>query len=146
MMSDTRQNMDLDHIGIAVPSIADAAVFYNALGLEVESEEEVVDQGVRVGFLPLGDTRLELLEPLGPESPIARHLERRGAGMHHICIRVDDIRETMKRLADRGYRLLSDEPQRGAHDCLVCFIHPKSAGGVLIELSQPANHESSRTS
>jgi len=121
-----------------VQSIADAAVFYRAIGLDLEGEEEVVEQGVRVGFLPLGDTMLELLEPIGPESPIARHLDRRGPGLHHICIRVDDIFAAMAGLTAEGYRLLSEEPQRGAHDCLVCFVHPKSAGGVLIELSQPA--------
>lgn len=128
--------LKLDHIGIAVDSIAAASGFYRALGLELEGEEEVAEQGVRVGFLPLGTTRLELLEPTGPESPIARHLERRGPGLHHICIAVADIRSAMARLAGEGHRLLSDEPQAGAHGCLVCFVHPKSAGGVLVELSQ----------
>lgn len=127
----------VDHIGIAVHSIAEAMRFYEALGLELEGEEEVAGQGVRVGFLPLGDTRLELLEPTGPESPIARHLERRGPGVHHVCFSVPDIRATMAALGRAGYRLLSEEPQSGAHDCLVCFIHPRSAEGVLIELSQP---------
>jgi methylmalonyl-CoA/ethylmalonyl-CoA epimerase len=126
----------LDHIGIAVASIEEGAAFYRALGLELDGIEEVAEQGVNVGFLPLGGTRIELLEPLGPESPIASHLERRGPGLHHICIGVNDIRAAMKRLQEAGYRLLSDEPQPGAHDCLVCFVHPKSAGGVLIELSQ----------
>ena len=127
----------LDHLGIAVSSIEEGLGIYRALGLDLEGTEEVPEQGVRVAFLPLGDTRLELLEPTGPDSPIARHLERRGPGLHHICIRVDDIRAAMDRLSSEGYRLLSDEPQRGAHGCLVCFVHPKSAGGVLVELSQP---------
>ena len=126
----------LDHIGIAVESIGTGLAIYRALGIEVEGFEEVADQGVRVAFLPVGDARLELLEPTDDSSPIARHIERRGAGLHHICFRVPDIRAMMARLSEEGYRLLSEEPLRGAHDCLVCFIHPKSAGGVLIELSE----------
>jgi len=126
----------LDHIGIAVESIDEGLAIYRALGIEVEGFEEVADQGVRVAFLPVGDARLELLEPTDDSSPIARHIERRGAGLHHICFRVPDIRAMMARLSEEGYRLLSEEPLRGAHDCLVCFIHPKSAGGVLIELSE----------
>ncbi len=137
MADDPLTGLQLDHLGIAVSSIEEGLGIYRALGLELEGEEEVAEQGVRVGFLPLGETRLELLEPIGPNSPIARHLERRGPGLHHICIRVDDIRGAMDRLSGEGYRLLSEEPQPGAHGCLVCFVHPKSAGGVLIELSQP---------
>ena len=129
----------LDHIGVAVESLAEGVELYRALGLELEGVEEVPEQGVRVGFLPVGgDARIELLEPTGPTSPIARHLERRGPGLHHVCLRVDDIRAAMAALAERGDRLLSDEPQAGAHGCLVCFVHPKSTGGVLLELSQPA--------
>ncbi len=104
----------------------------------MEGYDEVPEQGVRVAFLPVGDSRLELLEPTGPTTPIARHLERRGPGLHHICLRVPDIRAAMVRLADQGHTLLSEEPQIGAHGCLVCFVHPKSAGGVLLELSQAA--------
>jgi methylmalonyl-CoA/ethylmalonyl-CoA epimerase len=130
-------DLKLDHIGIAVASLAEGAAFYEALGLEVTGTDEVPEQGVKVAFLPVGDTRLELLEPTGPDSPIAKHLEKRGPGMHHLCVRVDDIEAAMRRLADAGYRLLSDEPQPGAHGCKVCFVHPKSTGGVLLELSQP---------
>ena len=129
----------IDHIGIAVESLASGVEFYQALGLELEGVEEVGEQGVKVGFLPVGDTRLELLEPTGESSPIAKHLERRGPGLHHVCLRVADIRGAMAALAERGCRLLSDEPQAGAHGCLVCFVHPKSTGGVLLELSQPAS-------
>jgi len=89
-----------------------------------------------VAFLPVGDTRIELLAPTDDTSPIAHHLERRGAGLHHICFRVPDILAAMAKLSGEGYQLLSEEPMLGAHDCLVSFIHPKSAGGVLIELSQ----------
>jgi len=126
----------LDHIGIAVESIDSGLAIYRALGIEVEGVEEVEDQKVRVAFLPVGDSRIELLEPTDDTSPIARHLERRGAGLHHICLRVPDIRAAMAQLSEEGYRLLSEEPLQGAHDCLVCFVHPKSAGGVLIEISQ----------
>ena len=128
----------LDHIGIAVESIDERLAVYEALGLEATGFEVVTEQGVRVAFLPVGDGRLELLEPTDPASPIARHLERRGPGMHHICLRVSNIRQTMARLTEQGFELLSEEPQRGAHDCLVCFVHPKSTGGVLLELSEPA--------
>jgi methylmalonyl-CoA/ethylmalonyl-CoA epimerase len=127
----------IDHIGVAVESLAKGVEFYEALGLELEGVEEVVKQGVKVGFLPVGDPRIELLEPISETSPIAKHLERRGPGLHHICLRVDDIHAAMAGLTARGYRLLSDEPQQGAHGCLVCFVHPKSTGGVLLELSQP---------
>ena len=128
----------LDHIGIAVESIDDGLDMYEALGLEVEAIEVVPEQGVRVALLPVGDSRLELLEPTGPDSPIARHLERRGPGLHHICLRVPDIRAAMATLAEQGRTLLSEEPQPGANGCLVCFVHPKSTGGVLLELSQRA--------
>jgi methylmalonyl-CoA/ethylmalonyl-CoA epimerase len=131
----------LDHLGIAVESLAEGVRFYEALGLELEGIEEVAEQGVRVGFLPVGESRIELLEPTGESSPIARHLERRGPGLHHVCLRVDDIRGAMDALAGQGYRLLSDEPQAGAHGCLVCFVHPKSTGGVLLELSQPTGDD-----
>jgi methylmalonyl-CoA epimerase len=134
-------DIELDHVGIAVRSIAESVSFYEALGLELTGTEDVPEQGVKVGFLPLGETRLELLEPLGNEGPVARHLDRRGPGLHHVCVRVGDIRAAMARLAAADYRLLSEEPQLGAHGCLVCFVHPKDAEGVLVELSQPAVSE-----
>lgn len=133
----------LDHIGVAVESIETGLAIYRSLGIEVEGVEEVAEQGVRVAFLPVGDTRIELLEPTQEASPIARHLERRGPGLHHICLRVPDIRSAMARLREDGHRLLSEEPLRGAHDCLVCFVHPKSAGGVLVELSEPRGTDES---
>lgn len=126
----------LDHVGIAVASLTEGVKLYRALGLELEGVEEVAEQGVKVGFLPVGDSRIELLEPTGPSSPIAKHLENRGPGLHHICLRVADVRAAMAALAEEGYRLLSDEPHEGAHGCLVCFVHPKSTGGVLLELSE----------
>jgi methylmalonyl-CoA/ethylmalonyl-CoA epimerase len=110
---------------------------YEVLGLRVEGEEDVTEQGVRVAFLPVGDGQLELLEPLSPTSPIARHLEKRGPGLHHICLRVRDIRRSMASLREQGFEVLSEDPQPGAHGCLVAFVHPRSTGGVLLELSQP---------
>jgi len=126
----------LDHIGIAVESIAESRRLYEALGLAVEGEEEVAGQDVRVAFLPVGDSRLELLEPMSPDSPIARHLERRGPGLHHICLEVSDIRRSMADLRKKGFELLSEDPVSGAHGCLVAFVHPRSTGGILLELSQ----------
>ena len=126
----------LDHIGIAVASLAETLPFYEALGLTVDAMDEVPEQEVKIAFLSVGDGRLELLEPTGPESPIAKHIERRGAGMHHICLRVDDIEKAMAELKVQGFRLLSDEPQPGAHGCRICFVHPKASGGVLLELSE----------
>jgi len=127
----------LDHVGVAVTSLAEALPFYEAVGLVCDAVEEVPSQGVRVAMLEAGGPRLELLEPTGPDSPIARHLARRGPGLHHICLRVSDIRSAMARLAAAGCELLSETPQAGAGGCLVCFVHPRSTGGVLLELSQP---------
>lgn len=126
----------LDHIGIAVRSLDERLALYRALGLEVGGEEEVASQKVRVSFLPVEGTRLELLEPTAPDSPIAGFIEKKGEGLHHLCFEVDDIRATMADLKAKGYQLLADEPRPGAHGTLVCFMHPKSAGGVLIELCQ----------
>jgi len=127
----------IDHIGVAVRSLEERAAFYRALGLEVEGEETVSEQKVRVAFVPVEGTRVELLEPTAKDSPIARFIDKRGEGLHHLCFRVEDVRKSMADLAAAGFRLLSDEPQMGAHGALVCFVHPASAGGVLIELSQP---------
>ena len=127
----------IDHVGIAVKSIAEAARLYVAsLGLELERIETVSEQGVKVGFLPLGESEIELLEPLSAESTVAQFLEKRGEGLHHLCIEVPDIRAAMARLREQGARLLSEEPSLGAGGSLVAFIHPRSANGVLLELSQ----------
>lgn len=128
----------LDHIGIAVRSIDSVVAIYEAIGFELDRIEEVAGQKVRVGFLAAGESCLELLEPTDATSPIARHLERRGPGLHHICLRVTNVRAAMAALTERGLRVLSDEPLVGAHGNLVCFVHPAAAEGVLIELSQPA--------
>ena len=127
--------MQIDHIGIATKQISNAlSVWVDALGLIVESTEEVVEQGVRVAMLPIGETRVELLEPLSDDSPVGRFLEKRGPGIHHVAIRVNDIRAELSRLRESGARLIDEAPRVGAGGCLVAFVHPSSTGGVLLEL------------
>jgi methylmalonyl-CoA epimerase len=129
----------LDHIGIAVSDLAAALAFYrDALGLEVEAGEEVASQRVRAHFIPAGEAALELLEATAEDSPIAKFLAKRGPGLHHITLRVDDIRAALEQLKSRGVRLIDEIPRPGAHGSLVAFIHPASAHGVLIELKQVA--------
>ena len=125
----------LDHIGIAVKSL-DAAKIYEALGLTIEHIETVETQGVRTAFLAAGDAMIELLEPSGPQSTIAKFIEKRGEGIHHICFRVDDIEAQLARLQQQGYRLINESPVPGAHGCRVAFLHPAAGNGVLIELSE----------
>ena len=125
----------LDHIGIAVRSIDNAAI-YSALGLAIDEIERVETQGVRTAFLSVGDASLELLEPLSPESPVAKFIEKRGEGIHHICLRVDNIEKHLSRLKARGFRLINETPVPGAHGCRVAFLHPSAGHGVLIELSE----------
>ena len=125
----------LDHIGIAVRSL-EAANIYKALGLEVQHTETVETQRVNTAFLSVGDANLELLEPTSPDSPIAKFIEKRGEGIHHICLRVDDIEAHLARLKSEGYRLINEAPVPGAHGCRVAFLHPAAGNGVLIELSE----------
>ncbi|MDP9120709.1 MAG: methylmalonyl-CoA epimerase [Acidobacteriota bacterium] len=132
---------NLDHLGIAVRSIAEARKLYEALGLSVEAIEEVPQEGVRVAMIPCGGSHIELLEPTSPESPIAKFLERRGPGLHHVCLASDDLAADDGRLRELGLSVLRPEPTRGAGGSWVQFVHPKSAGGVLLELSQPAGPE-----
>jgi methylmalonyl-CoA/ethylmalonyl-CoA epimerase len=127
----------LDHIGIAVANLEEALRFYrDALGLEIEMPEEVPSQHVRAHFIPAGESALELLEATDAESPIAKYVARRGPGLHHITLRVDDIAAALARLKARGVRLIDEVPRPGAHGSLVAFIHPSSAHGVLVELKQ----------
>lgn len=127
----------VEHIGVAVESIDAARRLYEALGLEVEAIEEVPQEGVRVALIPCGRVRIELLEATAPDSPIARFLERRGPGLHHLCLASDDVRSDDEALRAAGFRVLRPEPTRGAGGCWVQFVHPASTGGVLLELSQP---------
>ncbi len=127
----------LDHIGIAVDDLDAALAFYTgALGLEVDATEDVPSQGVRAHFVRVGSAALELLEATSEESPIRRFVSRRGAGIHHITLRVDDIEAALARLRERGVRLVDETPRRGAEGALVAFVHPSSAHGVLVELKQ----------
>ena len=127
----------LDHVGIAVKDLREALAFYrDALGLEVEAPEEVASQRVRAHFIPAGESSLELLEATATDSPIARYVEKRGPGLHHITLRVEDIRAALAQLESRGARLIDREPRPGAEGALVAFVHPSSAHGVLVELKQ----------
>jgi LAO/AO transport system kinase len=127
----------LDHVGIAVGDLAQALAFYrDALGLEVEPPEEVPSQRVRAHLVPVGEATLELLEPTAPDSPIAKFIEKRGPGVHHLTLRVDDIHAALARLKDRGVRLIDDQPRPGAEGALIAFVHPASTHGVLVELKQ----------
>jgi methylmalonyl-CoA/ethylmalonyl-CoA epimerase len=128
----------VDHIGIAVRSIDEAKKTWEALGLTVEAVEEVPQEKVRVALIPCGASRIELLEPTAEDSPIARFLDKRGPGIHHLCLATDDVHGADERLRQAGYRVLRPEPTRGAGGCWVQFVHPKSTGGVLLELSQEA--------
>ncbi|MEP6920196.1 MAG: methylmalonyl-CoA epimerase [bacterium] len=127
--------MIIDHIGIATAQLEETtALWRDALGLEPDSTEEISSQGVRVAMLPIGESHIELLEPLTEDSPVGRFLGKRGPGIHHIAIRVDDIRDALTRLKEKGARLIDETPRVGAGGCLVAFIHPSSANGVLLEL------------
>ena len=129
----------LDHIGIAVQNVDEALAFYrDALGLAVHPPEEVASQGVRAHVIPLGESALELLEAVRPDSPIAKYLDRRGPGLHHITLRVDDIEAALAELRSRGVRLVDERPRPGAEAALIAFIHPSAAHGVLVELKQAA--------
>jgi methylmalonyl-CoA/ethylmalonyl-CoA epimerase len=129
----------LDHIGIAVRDLRDALGFYvDALGLELQAVEDVPSEGVRACFIPVGEARLELLEATAVDSPIARYVEKRGAGLHHITLRVEDIHQALAQLKSRGVRLIDNQPRLGAEGALVAFIHPAGTHGVLIELKQVA--------
>lgn len=125
----------LDHIGIAVRSLSEAKI-YEALGLTVDHVETVETQKVKTAFLSVGDSNLELLEPTSPDSPVARFIDKRGEGIHHICFRVEDLDSELARLQAAGFRLVNQTGVPGAHGCRVAFLHPAAGNGVLIELSE----------
>jgi len=127
----------IDHVGIAVPSLAEAIPLYESLlGTPVEHIEEVEDQKVRTAFFSVGESHFELLESTDPEGPIAKFLAKRRGGIHHLCVEVTDIEAVMAAYRAAGIRLIDERPRLGAHDKLIAFVHPTSTGGVLIELSQ----------
>jgi methylmalonyl-CoA/ethylmalonyl-CoA epimerase len=127
----------LDHIGIAVSDLSVALAFYrDALGLEIEAPEEITSQRVRAHFIPVGESKLELLEATGSESPIAKYVDKRGPGLHHITLRVEDIHAAVAQLRARGVRMIDERPRPGAEGSMIAFVHPSSTHGVLIELKQ----------
>ncbi len=129
--------MKINHLGIATKSIDEALRFWeDALGLENVHTETVEDQKVRVAMLPLGESRIELLEPTSDDSPISKFIEKRGGGIHHIAVEIEDVEASLKILKNKGLRLIDESPRIGAEGCLVAFIHPSSANGVLLELVQ----------
>ena len=132
--------MKINHLGIATKRIDDALAFWqDALGLENVHTEIVEEQKVRVAMLPIGESRIELLEPTSEDSPISKFLEKRGGGIHHIAVEVDDIEAALQQLKAKGMRLIDETPRVGAENCLVAFVHPASANGVLLELVQTRN-------
>lgn len=134
---------ELDHLGVAVHSLEEGFKFYKALGFTEMTSEEVPTEKVKVGFLNLGNSAsIELLEPTSDESPIKKFLDKRGPGIHHVCLRVKGIDEAVSRLKSAGIRLVNETPRPGAHGCRVVFVHPASTGGVLLELSEPGLHAS----
>jgi len=127
--------MIIEHIGIAVRSLEEATKTYEeSLGLEVEGIEKVEDQGVRVAMLPIGESRIELLEPITPESPIEKFLAKRGPGIHHIAVRVDNIEESLEKMKLAGVNLIDESPRVGAGNKRIAFVHPSSTHGVMLEL------------
>ncbi|HKP69370.1 MAG TPA: methylmalonyl-CoA epimerase [Pyrinomonadaceae bacterium] len=129
--------MKINHLGIATKGIDEALKFWaDSLGLENVHTEVVEDQKVRVAMLPVGESRIELLEPTSDDSPISKFLEKRGGGIHHIAVEVEDIKSALEKLKSQGARLIDEEPRIGAEGCLVAFVHPGATGGVLLELVQ----------
>ncbi len=128
----------IDHLGIAVKSLSEARKFYERLGLRVMPEEVVEDEKVRLAMIPVGESRIELLEPTSPDSTIAKFLEKRGQGLHHVALYVTDLVEAVERLKADGVRLISDEIKIGAGGHMYIFVHPSSTGGVLLELVEDA--------
>ena len=131
--------LSIHHVAIAVHDLDAALAFYrDGLGLEVTERREVPEEGVEIAFLPAGEGKIELLRPLDEESGVARFLEKRGEGLHHICLAVEDVEAAMERLRAAGARLLSDEPRLNVHGTRYVFVHPRSAHGVLLELYEVA--------
>ena len=129
--------MVVDHIGIAVKSIQESLKFWElTLGIKCVGVEEVVEQKVKTAFLPIKDTEVELLEGTSEDSPVSKFIEKKGEGIHHLAIRVDNIDEALKELKSKGVRLIDEQPRMGAGGALIAFIHPAATGGVLLELSQ----------
>jgi methylmalonyl-CoA epimerase len=128
----------IDHLGIAVKSLEQAKKFYEGLGMKIMPEEEVAAERVKLAMVPVGESRIELLEATSDDSPIARFLTKRGEGLHHVALRVDNLTQTFETMKAQGTRFISDEIKLGAGGHMYVFVHPQSAGGVLVELVQEA--------
>jgi methylmalonyl-CoA/ethylmalonyl-CoA epimerase len=129
----------IDHVGVAVPSIDSALAFYrDALQMELVHRETIVEQGVDAALLDVGDSHVELIEPLSPETGVGKFLEKRGAGLHHVAYRVESIDDALKACVAAGIRLIDEQPRTGIRGSRVAFLHPASTGGVLTEIVQPA--------
>jgi len=129
--------LKIDHIGIAVPDLAEALKFYEGLlGIKAADEEVVEEQKVKVCFLPTGDSELELLESTDPDGPIAKFIEKKGAGIQHVALRVDDVEAALAELKEAGVKLIDEKPRYGAGGARIAFLHPKATGGVLLELCE----------
>ena len=126
----------VDHIGIAVKSIAESLKVYEAMGLKSVGAEEVAEQKVRVAFLPLGEAEIELLESTSPDGPVAKYIEKNGEGIQHLALRVDNLEAALAELKAQGVRLIDEKPRYGAGGAKIAFVHPRSTGGVLLELSE----------
>jgi len=127
----------VDHIGIAVKSIDDALAFWqSSLGIQCTGVEEVAEQKVKTAFLPIADTEIELLEATSDESPVAKFIEKKGEGIHHLAIRVDNLEEALAEMKEKGVKLIDETPRYGAGGARIAFVHPKSTGGILLELSE----------
>lgn len=130
--------MRIDHIAIAVDNLEESMRFYKeTLGLDCITVEVVEEQGVTVAKFDIGNTHIELLEPLGPDTPVGKFIAKKGGGLHHICVGVDSIEDELGKLKDKGVKLIDEQPRTGADGASIAFVHPKSTGGVLLELSQP---------
>jgi len=130
----------VDHIGVAVKSIEESLKFWeDTMGVKCVDVEEVEEQKVKTAFLPLKDTEIELLEGTSEESPVSKFIEKKGEGIHHIALRVDNLEEALAELKEKGVRLIDEKPRDGAGGCRIAFVHPKSTGGILLELSERSN-------
>jgi len=126
----------LDHIGIAVKSIAESLKVYDAMGLKSVGVEEVAEQKVRVAFIPVGETEIELLESTAADGPVAKYIEKNGEGIQHLALRVDNLEAALAEMKAKGVRLIDEKPRYGAGGAKIAFVHPRSTGGVLLELSE----------
>jgi methylmalonyl-CoA/ethylmalonyl-CoA epimerase len=132
----TTNILKVDHIGIAVKNLVESSKLYEILGIAAAGVEEVTEQKVKVAFFPLGDTEIELLESTSPDGPIAKYIEKNGEGLQHLALRVDNIDAALAELKEKGIRLIDEKPRYGAGGARIAFVHPKSTGGILLELSE----------